>query len=60
VASSRFPDLTNDFSPAGDDLGWTITSYSLVFGSLLLFGRTRRRPARAAPHLLDQPRVLDL
>src|SRR5215204_91699 len=32
------PDLASDLEIAGGDLGWTITSYSLVFGSLLLLG----------------------
>src|SRR5690349_22085844 len=32
------PDLAGDLGIAGADLGWTITSYSLVFGSLLLLG----------------------
>jgi EmrB/QacA subfamily drug resistance transporter len=32
------PDLASDLNIAGSDLGWTITSYSLVFGSLLLLG----------------------
>jgi MFS family permease len=32
------PDLAKDLDIAGGDLGWTITSYSLVFGSLLLLG----------------------
>src|SRR4051812_19709907 len=32
------PDLGGDLDIAGGDLGWTITSYSLVFGSLLLLG----------------------
>src|SRR5215213_836667 len=32
------PDLASDLSIGGGDLGWTITSYSLVFGSLLLLG----------------------
>jgi len=32
------PDLAADLSIARADVGWTITSYSLVFGSLLLFG----------------------
>jgi len=32
------PDLSADLRLAGGDLGWTITSYSLVFGSLLLLG----------------------
>jgi EmrB/QacA subfamily drug resistance transporter len=32
------PDLGRDLEIAGSDLGWTITSYSLVFGSLLLLG----------------------
>src|SRR3954452_24651858 len=32
------PDLGTDLAIAGGDLGWTITSYSLVFGSLLLLG----------------------
>src|ERR1700760_1150499 len=42
------PDLARDLGIARADIGWTITSYSLVFGSLLLFGgraadRLRRR-----------------
>jgi EmrB/QacA subfamily drug resistance transporter len=32
------PDLAKDLSIGGGDIGWTITSYSLVFGSLLLLG----------------------
>ncbi len=32
------PDLARDLRISGADIGWTITSYSLVFGSLLLFG----------------------
>ena len=32
------PDLAKDLHIGGGDLGWTITSYSLVFGSLLLLG----------------------
>src|SRR5512133_1315724 len=32
------PHLANDLDIAGGDLGWTITSYSLVFGSILLLG----------------------
>src|SRR6476620_4558590 len=32
------PDLAKDLNIASGDLGWTITSYSLVFGSLLLLG----------------------
>jgi EmrB/QacA subfamily drug resistance transporter len=32
------PDLANDLAIDGADISWTITSYSLVFGSLLLFG----------------------
>jgi EmrB/QacA subfamily drug resistance transporter len=32
------PDLAADLSIDPADIGWTITSYSLVFGSLLLFG----------------------
>src|SRR5215213_6976052 len=32
------PDLAGDLNIAGSDVGWTITSYSLVFGSLLLLG----------------------
>jgi EmrB/QacA subfamily drug resistance transporter len=32
------PELAADLDMAGGDLGWTITSYSLVFGSLLLLG----------------------
>src|SRR3954453_21868486 len=32
------PDLANDLGISRADLGWTITSYSLMFGSLLLLG----------------------
>jgi EmrB/QacA subfamily drug resistance transporter len=32
------PDLASDLNIVGSALGWTITSYSLVFGSLLLLG----------------------
>jgi EmrB/QacA subfamily drug resistance transporter len=32
------PDLAKDLSIGKADIGWTITSYSLIFGSLLLFG----------------------
>ena len=32
------PDLSADLGIAQADIGWTITSYSLIFGSLLLFG----------------------
>src|SRR6478609_4311800 len=32
------PDLGEDLAIAPADLGWTITSYSLMFGSLLLLG----------------------
>src|ERR687890_1071251 len=32
------PDLAKDLNIAQADIGWTITSYSLIFGSLLLFG----------------------
>jgi EmrB/QacA subfamily drug resistance transporter len=32
------PDLAKDLDIARTDIGWTITSYSLIFGSLLLFG----------------------
>ena len=32
------PDLATDLNIAHSDIGWTITSYSLIFGSLLLFG----------------------
>jgi len=32
------PSLASDLRLTGSDLSWTITSYSLVFGSLLLFG----------------------
>src|SRR3954470_2262662 len=32
------PDLAKDLNIAQGDIGWTITSYSVVFGSLLLFG----------------------
>src|ERR687897_2839066 len=32
------PDMANDLNISGGDIGWTITSYSLIFGSLLLLG----------------------
>jgi EmrB/QacA subfamily drug resistance transporter len=32
------PDLARELDIAQADIGWTITSYSLIFGSLLLFG----------------------
>ena len=32
------PDMAADLGIAHSDIGWTITSYSLVFGSLLLLG----------------------
>ena len=32
------PDLARDLRISGGDISWTITSYSLVFGSLLLLG----------------------
>jgi EmrB/QacA subfamily drug resistance transporter len=32
------PDMGKDLSLSGGQLGWTITAYSLVFGSLLLLG----------------------
>jgi EmrB/QacA subfamily drug resistance transporter len=32
------PDMARDLGITGGDVGWTITSYSLIFGSLLLLG----------------------
>src|SRR5829696_5102357 len=32
------PDMASDLNISGGDIGWTITSYSLIFGSLLLLG----------------------
>ena len=32
------PDMAKGLNIAGSDIGWTITSYSLIFGSLLLLG----------------------
>src|SRR3954452_7981136 len=32
------PDLARDLGISGADIGWGITSYSLVFGTLLLLG----------------------
>src|SRR5262245_33805365 len=32
------PDLAKDLEIGGGHIGWTITSYSLLFGSLLLLG----------------------
>src|SRR5207344_2230120 len=32
------PSLARDLDISGSSISWTITSYSLIFGSLLLFG----------------------
>ena len=32
------PSISRDLGISGADISWTITSYSLIFGSLLLFG----------------------
>src|SRR3954467_11412763 len=40
------PDLAKDLDIGGGDIGWTITSYSLVFGSLLLLGGGGPPPPR--------------
>ena len=32
------PSLAKDLQLSGSSISWTITSYSLIFGSLLLFG----------------------
>src|SRR6266568_7795019 len=32
------PSLAKDLRISGTDIGWTITSYSLIFGGLLLLG----------------------
>ena len=32
------PSLAEDLRMSGSDVSWSITSYSLIFGSLLLFG----------------------
>ena len=32
------PSIGRDLQISGSDISWTITSYSLIFGSLLLFG----------------------
>jgi EmrB/QacA subfamily drug resistance transporter len=32
------PDMADDLGIGGGDIGWVITSYSLIFGSLLLLG----------------------
>src|SRR4051794_37812032 len=32
------PDMAKDLGIASEDIGWAITSYSLLFGSLLLLG----------------------
>ena len=32
------PSIANDLQLSGSNISWTITSYSLIFGSLLLFG----------------------
>ena len=45
------PDMAEDLGIHADDIGWVITSYSLIFGSLLLLG------GRAAD-LLGRRRVL--
>ena len=46
------PDLARDLGIARSDIGWAITSYSLVFGSLLLLGGRdagANRPKTAVP-----------
>ena len=32
------PSIANELQLSGSSISWTITSYSLIFGSLLLFG----------------------
>src|SRR6185312_706026 len=38
VVNVALPDMATDLGLSGGQLGWAITSYSLVFGSLLLLG----------------------
>jgi EmrB/QacA subfamily drug resistance transporter len=38
VVNVALPDMARDLKIGGGDVGWAITSYSLVFGSLLLLG----------------------
>ena len=38
VANVALPDMGQSLSINGGDIAWTVTSYSLVFGSLLLLG----------------------
>src|SRR5688500_20392382 len=40
------PSLAADLNLTGSDISWTITSYSLIFGSLLLFGGRRSEERR--------------
>src|SRR3954451_6568800 len=49
------PDMAKDLGIAGGDIGWTVTSYSLVFGSLLHAGRPAGRPGRPAADVPDRP-----
>src|SRR5437764_506374 len=55
------PDMAKDLGIRGADISWTITSYSLLFGSLLLLGgraaaaMARPRPWRRRPGD-EQPR----
>ena len=52
------PSLAADLQLSGSTVSWTITSYSLVFGSLLLFGGRARRPGRPPAPVPDRPRRL--
>ena len=38
VVNVALPDMARDLNIGGGDVGWAITSYSLIFGSLLLLG----------------------
>lgn len=38
VVNVALPDMARDLKIGGGDVGWAITSYSLIFGSLLLLG----------------------
>src|SRR5215216_6979316 len=38
VVNVALPDMARELNIGGGDVGWAITSYSLIFGSLLLLG----------------------
>src|SRR6185312_9844356 len=42
------PRIASDLQLSGSNISWTITSYSLIFGSLLLFGGRAAEQEEAA------------